>query len=157
MSSFLQQHSAYNSGLSSSGKTLRLIGVATVLIGILMLTNWVSIDFSTKLQISFAWILVILSCAYYFMLDIKLAAVATVFLVILTLIIALIAGPVPSFSKFILALIFIAGGGAALYFAGALEKIKATIKGNPLSAVMIPLFFIYDLLEISGFKSVIMK
>jgi uncharacterized membrane protein YGL010W len=158
MQSFQLQYSAYSAAhQSSTSKMLHLIGVPAMIIGLLMITSWFSIDLATKLQISFAWILVIAASIYYIMLDKKMGALAAVFYIVLALIVTLIAGNTPSGMKFVAAFVLLVGGFGAQYFGHSLEKEKPATKGNPMLIALIPLFFVYDLLDMSGFKSLIFK
>lgn len=158
MSTFQQQYSAYTSShQTSKNNLLHLIGVPLMIIGFLMLTNWVSLNFAAKFQISFAWIFVLAAIVYYFMFDVKLAAVSALFYIILALIVTWIAGPTPDFSKFAVAIILLAGGFAAQYFGHSLEKSPAPTKNNFKMMLLMPLFFVFDLVKLAGFKSVIMS
>ncbi len=158
MQTFQEQYSAYQtSHQSSTSKMLHLIGVPAMIFGLLMFTNWISVDFATKMQISFAFLLVVACCAYYFMIDMKLAIVATVFYIILALIAAFIAGPTPSFMKLVVVVILVGGGFGAQYFGHSMDKTQPASKSNLMVIPMIPLFFLYDLMEKTGLKSMLFK
>ena len=129
------------------------IGTPAVVFGLFMVLNWINLDLGTVVKISFAWLLLILSAVYYFMLgNHKLAGAATAVLVVLLLVAAWIAGPYPTASKIVLFLIIFGGGIGALIMAHGLEKSKQTLLKHPLQVAKAPLTLVTELMVALGIQ-----
>lgn len=86
------------------------VGVPAIVFSFMMLFSWISIDIATKWQISFSWIFVVATLAYYFVLNIRLALCAAIIMIPLTALAILIARPTPTpFSVTLFLILFIAG------------------------------------------------
>lgn len=104
------------------------IGLPAILLGVLILLHWFSIDFSAVIKFSFAWILVVALCVYYFAMGkMKTAAVTAIVLVVVTLIITLIGRPHFNGFGFLLFLILTVGGLAIQFMHYGFEEPQKTI------------------------------
>jgi len=135
---------------------LHYIGIPTIIFSLLMLLNWISIDIATHWQISFSWILLLATLVYYFLLNLRLAIVATIVMIPFTFIAILIARPSPTlFSGTLFFILFI--GGWALQFVGHyFEKQKPAFMINASQLLIGPLFVLMEALEALGLAKYVM-
>ena len=126
------------------------VGIPLIIFSLLMLLNWISIDIATKWQISFAWIFLIATAVYYFLLNIRLAIVATVLLIVMLFIAAWFAKPTPTiFSGSLFLILFI--GGWVLQFVGHFfEKQKPAFFFSAKQLLIGPLFVLLEALTALG-------
>lgn len=133
-------------------KLTHYVGVPALIVAILMLLNWVSIDIANHWKISFNWFLVIGALVYYFMLNIRLAAVTTVVLVVVNFFCSLLATASPNKFSGSLFLILLVVGVVLQVVGHTFEKQRPSWKqGLNLFAVS-PLFWIVEVLCILGFR-----
>lgn len=138
---------------NATSQLLDKVGALAIIFGLFMLLNWINLDLGAAFKISFAWILLLLSAAYYFILgNYKLAGATTAVLVILLLFAAWIASPSPTATKAGLFLIIFAGGIGALVMKHGLEKSKQTLLKTPMSVLKAPLFLVNELLIVLGIE-----
>ncbi|OGO93046.1 MAG: hypothetical protein A3F41_04105 [Coxiella sp. RIFCSPHIGHO2_12_FULL_44_14] len=128
------------------------MGIPAILLGTLILLSWISISVVTRWHITFAWIGAIAALIYYYRLDIKLAAVMTIVLVILTLICSWIAFPSPNTFSVILFIILFFGGWILLFIGYTLEKSKPALMTTLLHILIAPLFLLMEMLVMLKLK-----
>ncbi len=134
-------------------KTNRLahyIGIPAIVLGTLLLLSWISVSIAAKWHISFAWIAVIALLIYYYFLDIKMAAVMTVVMVIVTLLCTWIAYPAPTKFGLTLFLILFIGGWLLQFIGHTLEKVKPSFFNTVGSILIAPLFVVAELIVALG-------
>lgn len=145
MKSFAEQFASYRAQHAQrTNQIIHYISVPALLIGILLGLSWISISVAGQWHITFAWIATIALLIYYYFLDVKLAAVMTVVLFILTLICTWIAFPTPtSFSLILFLILFI--GGIILEFIGHnIEKSTSAIISRLTQCLTEPLFLLAE-------------
>ena len=126
------------------------IGVPAIIFALLMLLNWISIDIAAQFQISFSWIAIIATLVYYFLLNGRLAAAATVALVVITVIATLLARPMPTIFSAVLFLILFVGGWALQFIGHYFEKRKPAFLISIKQLLVGPLFVLVEALKTLG-------
>lgn len=117
--------------------TAHAIGVPAITLSILLLLSWISISIVTRWHITFSWIAVIIALYYYYRLDVKLAAVMTLVLIVLTLICSWIAYPSPTPFSAVLFVILFFGGWIALFVGHAFENNRPVFTTNLLQILVV--------------------
>jgi uncharacterized membrane protein YGL010W len=147
MQSLNQQFTDYCEQHSNPlNKLLHYIGVPCIIVGALMLLNWVAIDIATVWRIGFSWFLVIGAAVYYYFLNVRLAILTFLILLIVTWISTAIAGARPSTFSFILFLLLFIGGWIVLLAGHLIEKSKPAFTKNIQQLAIAPLFILIDAL-----------
>ncbi|EKD77010.1 MAG: putative membrane spanning protein [uncultured bacterium] len=144
LATYKQQHT------NRMNRLTHYFGIPMIIFSLLMLLNWISIDIATKWQISFAWIFLIGTLAYYFFLNVRLAVAATIIMIPVAGIAMWMARPTPTaFSTSFFLLLFI--GGWALQFLGHyFEKQKPAFFLSAQQLLIGPLFVLLEALEALG-------
>lgn len=127
-------------------KIAHYISVPAILLGALILLSWVSISIAGYWHITFAWIGVALLLIYYYFLDIKLAAVMTVILILLTWLCSWIAYPAPTKTSLILFFVLFIGGWILQFVGHSLEKIKPAFLESLAQILLAPIFVVAEVL-----------
>ena len=123
------------------------IGVPCIIIAIMMLFNWVSLDIASLWKISFTWLVLLLVIIYYLILNIRLGLLAAATLILLTFLATLFSGPTPTKTTFTIFCILFAGGWVCQFIGHLFEK-KQPAFFKSLSQLLIgPLFFLVALLR----------
>lgn len=128
-------------------KITHYIGVPALLIGVLMFLNWFSIHFASHWQISFAWLLMIGLLVYYYILNIRLGALMTIIMIIITAIAALLATPAPTKTSFVLFLVLVILGSAAQIIGHLFEKNKPDFVKSLSNLPLMPLLMVIELVR----------
>lgn len=142
----LDQYAVYHE--SRTNQFTHYIGIPAIILGTLILLSWISVTIAGLWSISFAWVATILTLAYYFRLDIKLASLMTIILVILTLICSWIAFPRPSIGTFIAFIILFVGGWILQFIGHTFEKNKPAFFTSLSQALIAPLYLLVELLKV---------
>ncbi len=140
-----------------STQLIHYIAVPAMFFGLLMLLNWISLDFATLWKISFAWILVIGLAVYYYFIDLKLAVVSTVVLIIFKSLSGLLATPTPTTFSTLLFLILVIGAFVLHYIGHKAEPKKPELQDASSLLLAAPLVVIVKGLEAAGFKKYFVK
>jgi uncharacterized membrane protein YGL010W len=122
------------------------IGVPAVLIGALILLSWVSISIASHWHITFSWVAVIAVLAYYYRLNVKLAAVMTIVLAVITLICIWIGYPKPTTFNVTLFIILFVGGAISLFIGHSFETSKDSFQSCLSRLLVAPLFLLIQVL-----------
>jgi len=141
---YRQQHT------TATNKLFHYIGIPAIVIGALLLLNWVWVSFAGHWNITFAWIAVIGLLIYYYFLDIKLAVVMTVALVVLNLICYWIAYPRPTTANLIVFLILFIGGWILQFIGHSFEKTKPSFTANISQVFIAPMFVVAEFIVLLG-------
>ncbi|MCH9770078.1 MAG: DUF962 domain-containing protein [Gammaproteobacteria bacterium] len=137
---------------NATNKLAHYVGVPALVVAVLMLLNWVSIDIAAHIKISFSWFLVIAALIYYYMLDIRLAALATVVLAVVTFFCTLLAGATPGkFSGGLVLLLFIVGVLSQVV-GHSFENQKPSNKEGFSLLMVSPLFWMLEVVSLLGFR-----
>lgn len=124
-------------------------GTPAMILGLLILLSWVSISVAARWHITFAWLLVIATLAYYYFMDAKLAGATSVVMVFVTLMCTWIAFPAPT-SLGILLFLLLFVGGCALHFMDGADKSKKGLFKIASQLLVAPVFFTVELLSKTG-------
>lgn len=154
MSSLTQQLNAYKrEHTNHTNVLLHYIGIPALMIGLLILLSWVQITIGGQYHISFAWIAVAALLAYYYFLDVKLAAAMTVALVIVTLFCTWIAFPAPSKFSFVLFIALVVGGALCQYIGHGAERNVSNFTKNISQLLIGPMFVLVALIHMLNLNS----
>ena len=158
MSSLMDRFAEYKNWRKQQGSLLlHYVGVATLLIGALILLDWFSISVFRELHISFAWLLTILLIVYYFMIHLKMAIASGIVLVILAIIVTAIAPNSPSPLSVIIALAFLGAGFALLFILNGKKGFdKSSLFSNVMKIAISPLFITLELLQRFGLEKYVL-
>jgi uncharacterized membrane protein YGL010W len=137
-------HEFHKAHQQSKNLMAHRIGLPAVLMGLLILLNWISISLGGALHITFSWLLIAGLLAIYYPMNIKLGAAMTVLLGIMNLIALWIGYPRPSAFGFLVFLILMGGGLAAMWFGHGFEKGKK-ITVNIRQLIAAPVFLLLEL------------
>ena len=135
---------------TATNKLCHYIGIPAILLGLLLLLNWVWVSFAGHFNITFSWLFVIAILVYYYFIDVKLAVVMTVVLIILNLICYWIAYPKPTTANLILFLILFIGGWVLQFIGHSFEKAKPAFLNNIAQVLIAPLFVCAEFIQLSG-------
>lgn len=150
MKSLKEQIDRYESyHQSRTNRLTHYIGIPAILFGALILLSWFSFSIAGYWHISFAWIATAALIIYYFFLDIKLAALMTIILVILTLICHAIAYPHPTTGTFIVFLVFFFGGWVLQFVGHTFEKNKPSFVTSFPQLVIAPMYLLIEVLKLT--------
>lgn len=144
LANYRQQHT------TATNKLFHYIGTPAIMLGILLLLNWVWVSFAGHWNITFAWIAIIALLIYYYFLDVKLAIVMTVILIILNLICSWIAYPKPTAANLIVFLILFIGGFVLQFIAHSFEKVKPSFLTNMSQILIAPIFVVAEFIQLLG-------
>lgn len=122
------------------------------MLGVLIALSWISVSIAARWHISFAWIVVIALLVYYFFLSVKLAAVMTVILVLITALCTWVAFPAPTATSLILFLILFIGGCLLRCVGHTFEKTKVDYLTYLKFAAVTPLYVVVELILALGWK-----
>ncbi len=158
MKSFSEQFSKYNQQYNQQkNKLMQYTGIPCVILGLFILLSWMSIGLGEHMRVNFAWLLLIFTVTYYYLLGVyKLGAITAVLMLLLLFIAQMLAGSFPpSFLSSILFLILLGGGLGLLLFGHIIEKSKIALMETFLQIMVTPLFLVSDLLEACGLSKII--
>lgn len=128
-------------------KLTHYIGVPAIIISILMLFNWVSLNIAEHWQISFSWILLIGALLYYFFLSFRLAILMIVIMVPVTYLSMLIARPAPTQLSAIIFLILFFGGWTLQFIGHLFSSSKPAFFESAVQLLIAPLFVLIEALQ----------
>src|SRR5258708_637271 len=116
MQSLQQQLTIYqNQHATQTSKTMHYVGISAIIIALLILLNWFILDIFARWHINLAWLLVIGTVVYYFLLQWRLAILTTIVLLIITAIVSWLVPPTPTKASIIIFFILLVGGGILQY------------------------------------------
>lgn len=130
-----------------SNRITHYIGIPSIIMATLIFLSWASVSIAGFWNISFSWLAVAALCIYYFTLDIKLAAAATVLLAIMTVIATWIAYPAPTIVSFIIFCILFVGGWILQFLGHHFEKNRPAFFKNVMQMLIAPLYILVELIK----------
>ena len=133
------------------------IGVPCIIIAIMMLFNWVSLDIASVWKISFTWLALLLVTIYYLILNIRLGLLAAATLTLLTFLATTFSGPTPTITTFSVFCVLFVGGWLCQFIGHFFEK-KQPAFFNSLTQLLIgPLFFLTEILAAFKIRDYFLK
>lgn len=132
---------------SKTNQLTHFISIPAILLGALFFLSWFSFSIAGHWNISFSWIAVAALLIYYFRLNVKLAALMTIILVILTLICSAIAYPRPTTGTFITFVVLFVGGWILQFIGHTFEKSRPALLANFSQILIGPLYLLCETLK----------
>jgi len=131
--------------------TVHMIGIPTIMLGVLIPLSWMSIDIG-DISITLAHIVVFGFFLFYLTLDVLFAAVFLIFGLLLTVLAAWIAQSPMAVSGTIAAVAFFGGYGAQ-FVGHAIEKSMPVLVKHPIQAnLAAPFFTVVEMFKIFGLR-----
>ena len=131
--------------------TVHMIGIPTIMLGVLIPLSWMSIDIG-DISFTLAHIVVFGFFLFYLTLDVLFAAVFLIFGLLLTVLAAWIAQSPMTVSGTIAAVAFF-GGYAAQFVGHAIEKSMPVLVKHPIQAnLAAPFFTVVEMFKILGLR-----
>jgi uncharacterized membrane protein YGL010W len=134
-----------------STKITHLIGIPAIILGLMILFSWISIDFFGRYTVAFSWFLVLGSIVYYFMLDKKICIYMGVIFILLNIVTNWCTGATPTTASIITFIILFVGGWAIQFMGHGFEKNKPAFLDGALQILIAPVFILFEVAKMSGF------
>jgi len=133
-------------------KFTHVIATPCLVIAVLILLNWLSIDFAGFWEISFSWLLAVGVLLYYFFLNWKIGTVAALICLPIIFALTMLVGTTPNTVTVVISLVLFVIGIIMVYIGHKYEASRAKFPVNFYHFLVEPLFLIIDLLNELGLK-----
>lgn len=136
-----------------STKLTHMVGIPMIILGLMILFSWISLDIFGRYTIAVSWLLIIASIIYYYLLDKKVALQMGLIFIIVNAITSYLSGPAPTKASLIAFVILFIGGWVIQFVGHGFEKNRPAFMDSALQILIAPVFIFREITEKLGIGS----